>query len=477
MKNHTVLVVLAAVMVVMTGGCKRNESRPFTRKGVHPASNVQTIANATTVVAPKQTTSSSHILRVPGQYVTLSEAVLVAQSGDEIELSPGTHTIDDTVEVPNGVTVRGAGIGITELLWYGQFGGTAFVLKSNTRIEDCSMRPWNPIGMWVTATGETNITVRRCLMSFGYEALSFISCVNAEASDVMILYTHGAVHIEACATTHVTRASLIRNNRPVYVIQSTDTVVEESILAQFGSEAILFDTASEATLQNTRNCVWSRNASAYYVNMSTNMRSTTPRGSDFINNPVMVNPVWSDFRLSPISPCLTAGANGGSIGSRFHGYAPAYKTDLSVIRETTSPSGNIAPSQQADVLDLALTADRKGDVIINGSCDVTFAWELPVGQNLLQTGDVSLVDLDTNQVIATGSIGYTAQASISLRLNWGATIPAGQTMRWGFAIDSAMFPSSIPITFIVGNIEWSDGRIQWIGDGRIPQIHSDPIQF
>ncbi|MDP3724356.1 MAG: NosD domain-containing protein [bacterium] len=475
-------VVLFAAAVVVTGGCKRNDGRPFTRHFRRPAYTGSITNN--TVIAPiptQHTRPQGKVIQVPGDYKTLQEAARFAWAGDTIDLAAGTHSITDTVDIWNDVTVSGSGADNTEVIWEGTGapGVIALRIHSYSAIENFTLRGWNTQpAVGIDSAYAQGIRISGVYIRNASDSIRLTGCSNVKITDTIVQYGAKGAWFSDCTNIQLSHSSFLGNDISVKVDNTVNLELEENIFATFWTGAIYYDQASEATLTSTRNNVWNGYLTPYYVNTDTSKGFVTPRGTDFTDNPVLINPSWGDFRLSPMSPCLTAGIGGKRIGARMQRYTLPYKTDLTVTLAATSPSGFIAKSSETEILHFDLTADQRDAVQINMYSYLLFtiSFSTNIGAGFVQQGDVSLKDLNTNKILATQTIYSLNQTQVYIPSPL-ITIPAGQTMHLALTIDSSMILTGASFIASLKRMDWSDGNIPYIHDGRIPEIDGYNVQF
>jgi hypothetical protein len=242
------------------------------------------------------TTLGSRTILVPQDYLTISQAMDFAQSGDTIEVSEGTY--NETISVKPGVKLLSANPqntiidgGTSDVVVY--IGGdseiSGFIIMN-------SGPDWWDAGIWITEGSplvSRNIVVGN---SMGIVSYCYSSCSGQPRIENNIVFQNQADGILAHNIAPIIlNNTVVQNGNAGIAVDTAGTILTNNISSENGAVGIV---GNYADVQADYNTVW---------NNPENYSGVTPGPNDISADSKFVSPSVYDFHLKADSPNIDAG--------------------------------------------------------------------------------------------------------------------------------------------------------------------------
>jgi len=240
-------------------------------------------------------------LNVPAEYATIQAAIDAAQVGDTVQIAAGTYTLNSSINLKSGVTIKGAGMDST------------FLKGNNVRA--------------IYLTGGSNVTISHLTVKDSGHSLTEGGGINISySSDIIIknckIADNTAVNGAGIKFNSVTDA-LIKNCLIVsnyasnaagglYVVGSTVTIENTTITDNSGGASGGIDACAGSNIVVLNSIVWGNGSGELDIWGGSTFSATysdigeTISGAGNINqNPLLVG--GGNYHLQGGSPCVNAG--------------------------------------------------------------------------------------------------------------------------------------------------------------------------
>jgi hypothetical protein len=252
----------------------------------------------------------------PGEVSSLQTAVTQASALGGlgvVRVAPGTHTLEQVVNVNGNVIIRGAGAGASTI--QGPATGAAFAGAASPTFEDLTLisRDTAPMFSYPNVSGLQSLTFRRCvltsllgrsnttLITTGYESVLF------EGSTIHTVNI--AVDSSNIETAYRLVNTVFRDNNRFFnsADNNFDVTMTNCVFARNLSDIIPVNSAAFVT-----NSIAINNASlarmTFWDSMSpAALPNANPNANNTIADPLFVDAQGNDFRLSDASPAIDRG--------------------------------------------------------------------------------------------------------------------------------------------------------------------------
>ena len=272
---------------------------------------------ATASISPVAVVEISGAIRVPQEIPTIEAACAWpdAPRFGTILIAPGSYMLSSSITV-TGVTLRGAGVGVTNLIGSGDPTKRNLALKAGAALEDLTFQSTGGQGVIDVLADPKQCFIRRCdLAGFRGDpiwraivtvrdgaAVTIENSTLRDSGGMAVLPGNSVLQLVNCVVRDVNALRLSTEFR-------ASLRITNSLLTRISSPFELFDDFFDVRLANS--IVWNC-ASPFGPTKSSPSNCILPAGvgdaSNISADPRWVDPASNDFRLQPDSPAIDAGA-------------------------------------------------------------------------------------------------------------------------------------------------------------------------
>ena len=245
----------------------------------------------------------SSIWNIPGDFLSINDALDSSTSGDTIEIDAGNHLHDQTIELVGGITITGDGMFDTTVVNTSQERVFEIVDVDEVTISDIRISSGGNMfadGGGIYIDGSSNITINNCQIETN-TAKDGAGIYIKDSENVLIknCIFHrntgsgfgGAIYIENSDVVieSVTIADNMGMTGGVYVTGGSTVTMKDSIVWNNGDEINVADLDSSVNIT--------------YSDLNEPVVGT----GNLMTNPFFVNSLAGDYHLLANSPCIDAG--------------------------------------------------------------------------------------------------------------------------------------------------------------------------
>ena len=236
------------------------------------------------------------IISVPQEYLTISQAIQVARSGDTILVAAGTY--NEKISVKSGVKIIGAGAATTTI----RGDGTGVVVQvegsaelSGFTITNSGPENWDA-GIWVVenasavvskniVVGNTKGIVFYCFTPCSTQPTIINNVIHSNTSDGILVHD---------GLANISNNTIANNNLGIYVDRAGNNILNNNVTGN----SFAGIRGNNVSLTLNYNNVW---------NNGQNYLEATPGANDKSINPLYVSPSTNNFHINSTSPLIDQG--------------------------------------------------------------------------------------------------------------------------------------------------------------------------